>query len=88
MAIIARMPSRLSTEVLETLAELFVTYGLPAHIRSDNGPEFTATLIREWPAALNVDNLLALCTAPGSLDTHLCYTAWRSSYSSRASIGV
>ena len=28
------------------------------------------------------------CTAPGSLDTHLCYAAWRSSYSSRASIGV
>ena len=31
---------------------------------------------------------MALCTAPGSLDTHLCYAAWRSSYSSRASIGV
>ena len=29
-----------------------------------------------------------LCTAPGSLDTHLSYAAWRSSYSSRASIGV
>ena len=28
------------------------------------------------------------CTAPGSLDTHLCYAAWRSSNSSRASIGV
>ena len=28
------------------------------------------------------------CTAPGSLDTHLCYAAWRSTYSSRASIGV
>ena len=28
------------------------------------------------------------CTAPGSLDTHLCYAAWHSSYSSRASIGV
>ena len=28
------------------------------------------------------------CTAPGSLDTHLCYAAWRNSYSSRASIGV
>ncbi len=28
------------------------------------------------------------CTAPGSLDTYLCYAAWRSSYSSRASIGV
>ena len=31
---------------------------------------------------------MALCTAPGSLGTHLCYAAWRSSYSSRASIGV
>ena len=31
---------------------------------------------------------MAACTAPGSLDTHLCYAAWRSSYSSRASIGV
>ena len=26
-----------STEVLETLAALFRTYGVPAHIRSDNG---------------------------------------------------
>ena len=25
---------------------------------------------------------------PVSLDTHLCYAAWRSTYSSRASIGV
>ena len=52
-----------STEVLETLAELFVTYGLPAHLRSDNGPEFTATLIRQWLAALNVDTLFI---EPGS----------------------
>ena len=34
------------------------------------------------------EGIAALCTAPGSLDTHLCYAAWRSSYSSRASIGV
>ena len=34
------------------------------------------------------DVLARTCTAPGSLDTHLCYAAWRSSYSSRASIGV
>ena len=52
-----------STEVLKTLAELFVTYGLPAHIRSDNGPDFTATLIRQWLAALNVDTLFI---KPGS----------------------
>ena len=43
-----------STEVLETLAELFVTHGVPAHIRSDNGSEFTATLIRLWLDALQV----------------------------------
>ena len=28
------------------------------------------------------------CTAPGFLDTSLCYAAWRRSYSSRASSGV
>ena len=52
-----------STEVLETLAELFVTQGLPAHIRSDNGPEFTATRIRLWLDALQVQTLFI---EPGS----------------------
>lgn len=34
---------RLSSDhVLERLTWLFVTRGVPAHIRSDNGPEFTA----------------------------------------------
>ena len=28
------------------------------------------------------------CTAPGFLDTRLRYAAWRSSYCSRASLGV
>jgi len=31
-----------STDVIETLAELFIRKGLPEHIRSDNGPEFCA----------------------------------------------
>ena len=52
-----------STEVLETLAELFVTHGVPAHIRSDNGPGFTATLIRLWLDALQVQTLFI---EPGS----------------------
>ena len=38
--------------------------------------------------AYGVQRVCRVCTAPGSLDTHLCYAAWRSSYSSRASIGV
>ena len=52
-----------SLEVLETLAELFVTCGVPVHLRSDNGPEFTATLIRQWLAALHVETLFI---EPGS----------------------
>ena len=35
-----------AADVLETLARLFVTQGVPVHLRSDNGPEFTATLVR------------------------------------------
>ena len=50
-------------DVLETLAALFVTYGVPAHIRSDNGPEFTAELIRRWLDALQVQTLFI---EPGS----------------------
>ena len=52
-----------SIDVLETLAELFVTHGVPAHIRSDNGPEFTAELIRFWLEALQVQTLFI---EPGS----------------------
>ena len=54
---------RRSLEVLETLADLFVAHGVPAHIRSDNGPEFTAALVRHWLAALNVETLFI---EPGS----------------------
>jgi transposase InsO family protein len=37
-----------SIDVLETIADLFLIKGVPDHIRSDNGPEFTAKVIREW----------------------------------------
>ena len=46
-----------STDVLETLADLFVTHGAPAYLRSDNGPEFTAGLVRVWLHALAVETL-------------------------------
>ena len=52
-----------SIDVLETLAALFVTHGVPAHLRSDNGPEFTAELIRLWLEALQVQTLFI---EPGS----------------------
>ena len=37
-----------SIDMLETLAALFVTHGVPVFIRSDNRPEFTAELVRLW----------------------------------------
>ena len=52
-----------SDDVLAALAELFVTRGPPAHIRSDNGPEFIATAVQEWLAKVGVKTLYI---APGS----------------------
>ena len=53
-----------STEVLETLAALFMTSGVPAHIRSDNGSAFTATLVRLWLEALDVQTLFIELSSP------------------------
>ncbi|OWR01599.1 IS3 family transposase [Sphingopyxis witflariensis] len=52
-----------SDDVLAALAELFVTRGPPAHIRSDNGPEFIATAVQEWLAKVGVKTLYI---TPGS----------------------
>lgn len=35
-----------SEDVINTLAELFLTRGIPKHVRSDNGSEFIATEVR------------------------------------------
>ena len=37
-----------SDDVLERLAWLMSTRGVPQHIRSDNGSEFTAKTVRDW----------------------------------------
>ncbi|MGI4801932.1 MAG: IS3 family transposase, partial [Janthinobacterium lividum] len=37
-----------STEVIEVLTDLFISRGIPAYIRSDNGPEFVATAVKAW----------------------------------------
>jgi putative transposase len=47
-----------ATDVIEALCELFVTRGIPAHIRSDNGPEFVALALRDWIAAVGAKNRL------------------------------
>jgi transposase InsO family protein len=37
-----------SVDVIDVLADLFITRGIPGHIRSDNGPEFVATAVKGW----------------------------------------
>ena len=46
-----------SADVMEALAELMVFRGVPDHIRSDNGPEFTARAVREWLGRVGVRTL-------------------------------
>ncbi len=59
-----RVDRRLNSEdVLEQLAALFVYRGVPAYLRSDNGPEFVAKAVREWLAKVGVQTLFI---APGS----------------------
>lgn len=52
-----------SEDVLERLMQLFIARGLPAHIRSDNGPEFVAEKVRGWLQRLQVGPLFI---EPGS----------------------
>lgn len=41
-----------ATDVIDTLSDLFILRGIPAYIRSDNGPEFVAQALRDWIAAV------------------------------------
>ena len=46
-----------SEDIIYRLGMLFVKHGVPAYIRSDNGPEFTAKVVREWLERLKVQTL-------------------------------
>jgi transposase InsO family protein len=52
-----------SDDVLDCLTDLFVKHGTPEHIRSDNGPEFTAKVVRSWLERIGVKTLFI---EPGS----------------------
>jgi len=43
-----------ANDVIDTLADVFIRRGTPQFIRSDNGPEFVAQLIRQWLQDLGV----------------------------------
>jgi putative transposase len=46
-----------SDDVLQVLAELFVRHSAPDYIRSDNGSEFTAKVVRDWLRRVDVKTL-------------------------------
>jgi len=52
-----------SQDVLDELYQLFLLRGVPKYIRSDNGPEFTAKVVRKWLYDLGVTTLFI---EPGS----------------------
>ena len=52
-----------SQDVIDQLFELFLFRGVPEHIRSDNGPEFTSKSVRDWLTRLGVKTLFI---EPGS----------------------
>ena len=52
-----------SEDVIDQLFNLFILRGIPEHIRSDNGPEFTAKAVRKWLERLGVKTLFI---EPGS----------------------
>ena len=41
-----------SIDVIDVLTDLFILRGVPAYIRSDNGPEFVAQPVRDWITAV------------------------------------
>jgi len=52
-----------SDDVLQALTDLFVERGVPDHIRSDNGSEFTAQIVRDWLGRVGAKTLFI---EPGS----------------------
>ena len=55
--------SMAAADVVATLAGLVAARGVPAYLRSDNGPEFIAAAVRGWLAKAG---LATLSIEPGS----------------------
>ena len=53
-----------SEDVIDQLFHLFIFRGIPEYLRSDNGPEFTAKVIREWLNRLGVTTLFIELGSP------------------------
>jgi len=52
-----------SIDVIDVLTDLFILHGVPDFIRSDNGPEFVAKIVRDW---INAVGAKTAYIVPGS----------------------
>ena len=52
-----------AVDVVDVLSDLFILRGVPEHVRSDNGPEFIAKIVRDWITAVGAKTAYI---APGS----------------------
>ena len=44
-----------AVDVIDVLSDLMLERGVPEFIRSDNGPEFVATILRNWLKSLGTN---------------------------------
>jgi transposase InsO family protein len=51
-------------DVIDVLSDLFITRGMPEHVRSDNGLEFIAQAVQEWIAAVGAKNAYIAPASP------------------------
>ena len=52
------------TDLLDTLSQLIGERGAPKHLRSDNGPEFIASEVKNWMESLSVETMYIAPGAP------------------------
>ena len=57
-------------DVIDVLSDLFILRGVPGHIRSDNGPEFIASAVQAWIAAVGART--AFITPGGPWENGYC----------------
>jgi putative transposase len=61
-----------AVDVIDVLSDLFILRGIPGHIRSDNGPEFVASAVREWITAVGAKTAYIEPGSPWGCGARLC----------------
>jgi transposase InsO family protein len=44
-----------AADAIDLLSDLFILRGIPGHVRSDNGPEFAATVVKGWISGVGAE---------------------------------